>query len=179
MGGTHSEWTHSEQPLPSHPVVRNPSEAHGESVPTTGDSVVVHPVAEDPIRFEDSAAPTISAQNDDIPVIDEVHPAVNVSVELDISASASPSSSTRSVFSDSPFSTRLHSEFHLVAPVSPVLCLDKCNVLLFCEGESFYCVLCLRATNVHLPRRLRRLRWLSDLTLNRCHRASTVFFSIY
>jgi hypothetical protein len=157
-----SERTHAEQPLPSlsNPVPHDP-EVHGESVPTTGDSAIgVRDVEEElgPINLENSPgesvpttnnsapvhtvveeidpiAPTTSAQHDDIPVLHAVHSPVNVSVELDISASVSPSSSTRSVFSDSPFCNRHFPEFHLLSPVSPALCLDKSNLLLFREGR--------------------------------------------
>lgn len=131
----HPEETHSHTEQP--PPLSNPSEVSGE-LPTDETAISVQPVAEelDPITFEDSSsAPTNSSQNDDILVAHVVNSPVVVSVDFDISPSASPSSSTRSVFSDSPFPNRPFTEFHLVSPVSPVLQLDKQSVLFFCEGK--------------------------------------------
>ena len=133
---THSERTRTEQQLQP---LSNPSEVFGD-LPTNDSAINIQPVAEelDPITFEDSAsAPAISSQNDNILVAHVVHSPVEVSVDFDVSASASPSSSTRSVFSDAPFPNGPFTDFHLVSPMSPVLHLDKQSVLFFCEGKWF------------------------------------------
>jgi hypothetical protein len=134
--GTESSHLCGAEQLPI-PVSHNP-DMQGESIHNTDDSASgVHSHAKElePITFEDLAAPRNSALNDDIPIAHAVLSPVNLSVELDISASASPSSSSRSVFSDSPFSNRPYHDFHLVSPMSPDLCLDGCNMLLFCDGK--------------------------------------------
>lgn len=112
---------------------RSESEVTADNSATGG-----HSIGEelDPLTFEDSANHTVTVPESDIPVAYTGRSAIVVPVglSLDISASVSPASSSRSIFTDSPFTTRMY-EFQLVTPVSPGLCLGKGDALHFCEGK--------------------------------------------
>lgn len=120
-------------PLVPDPVTLTSSEIHVVSKPPADDSVpAVLSTEEERIASE---ALGDSSQNVDIPIAYAGLSPSEISVEFDMSTSFSPSSSSRSIFSDSPFSTRINPDVFYLSPVSPVLCLLGGKSLLFYEGQ--------------------------------------------
>jgi hypothetical protein len=125
-GETHSE---SEQSPPTH----NSSEVHVESgCPADDSETGVGPIEKESgsIHFE----ALMGSADNEVLITHTMHSPANLSFEFDMSPSTSPSSSSRSLFSDSPFSA--YPDFSLLSPLSPVWCLEKGSVLFVCESKS-------------------------------------------